>query len=272
MAWPSNSDIDTTKFDEDSDKISESRPELLKMAGYVNDIIDAGPSGVNTFSTINANGTSVIADSSSDTLNLVAGSNIEITANATTDTITIASTATSGVSSILAGSGISVDQATGNVTITATGGGGGGGNIIENGTSKVEIPGSNGNIEFTANGIKKMTVNTNANVFGVVGVEFDTSISCDRLFATNLNIQNPGDLAAQFAGNVECSSGSFLGTLVGTVDAVSGLTVASNSRNITANIAGSLGQIRAITDRGGKLVYWDTTNNRWSYIHDNSAL
>ena len=95
MAWPSSGDVDTTKFDQDSDKISESRPELEKMAGYINDIIDSGPIS-NSFSTISANGTSVVADSSSDTLNLVAGNNISITANAGTDTITIASTASGG--------------------------------------------------------------------------------------------------------------------------------------------------------------------------------
>ena len=95
MAWPSSGDVDTTKFDQDSDKISESRPELEKMAGYINDIIDSGPIS-NSFSTISANGTSVVADSSSDTLILVAGNNISITANAGTDTITIASTASGG--------------------------------------------------------------------------------------------------------------------------------------------------------------------------------
>ena len=95
MAWPSSGDVDTTKFDQDTDKISESRPELEKMAGYINDIIDSGPIS-NSFSTISANGTSVVADSSSDTLILVAGNNISITANAGTDTITIASTASGG--------------------------------------------------------------------------------------------------------------------------------------------------------------------------------
>jgi len=45
MAWPNTGDIDTTKLDQDTDKISESRAELYKMAGYVNDMIDVGPSG-----------------------------------------------------------------------------------------------------------------------------------------------------------------------------------------------------------------------------------
>lgn len=45
MAWPATGDIDTTKLDNDNDSIKESRAELYKMAGYVNDIIDTGPSG-----------------------------------------------------------------------------------------------------------------------------------------------------------------------------------------------------------------------------------
>jgi len=46
MAWPSSSDIDATKLDNDNDSIKDSRAELYKMAGYVNDMIDVGPSGL----------------------------------------------------------------------------------------------------------------------------------------------------------------------------------------------------------------------------------
>ena len=46
----------------------------------------------NSFSTIAANGTNIVAASSTDTLTLTAGTNITITGNAATDTITIAAT------------------------------------------------------------------------------------------------------------------------------------------------------------------------------------
>lgn len=50
----------------------------------------------NIFSTIAAGGQSLVADSTSDTLTLVAGTNVSITADASTDTITISATGGSG--------------------------------------------------------------------------------------------------------------------------------------------------------------------------------
>lgn len=57
---------------------------------------------------------------------------------------------------------------------------------------------------------------------------------------------------------------------------VSGITQLSTytSANI-ANIVGSVGQMVAISDSptvGGRLAFWDTTNSRWSYVSDNSAV
>lgn len=56
---------------------------------------------VNSFSNVAVSGqTTVVADSGTDTLTLVAGSGMTITTNATTDTITFASTASGGSSTI----------------------------------------------------------------------------------------------------------------------------------------------------------------------------
>ena len=37
---------------------------------------------------------------------------------------------------------------------------------------------------------------------------------------------------------------------------------------------GVIGQLIAISDStpGGKMAYWDTTNSRWSYVSDDSAV
>lgn len=36
--------------------------------------------------------------------------------------------------------------------------------------------------------------------------------------------------------------------------------------------SGSAGDVIAISNNGGKLAYWDTTNSRWSYVSDDSAV
>jgi len=86
-------------------------------------ITNASPNvSQNVFSTIAVAGQSnVVADSSSDTLTLVAGSNITITTNASTDTITINSAGVSGLASRTSPSGSTgniADAATANVTVT----------------------------------------------------------------------------------------------------------------------------------------------------------
>ena len=75
-----------------------------------------GSGGAFAFSTISVSGQSdVVADQLSDTLTLVAGTNISITTNATTDAITITGTKNGTVTSIIAGTGLSGG------TITASG-------------------------------------------------------------------------------------------------------------------------------------------------------
>jgi hypothetical protein len=123
-------------------------------AGVGSNLLAGGGGGSsNSFATIAVAGqNNVVADSSTDTLTLVAGSNVTITTNDSTDTITISATggggggntfstiAVAGQSNVVAdtttdtltlvaGSGISIttDAATDTVTITNTGGGGGGG-------------------------------------------------------------------------------------------------------------------------------------------------
>ena len=60
------------------------------------DLVATGGASGNAFTTINCpSGTDPVADSSTDTLNLVAGTGITISGNSTTDTITITNTASS---------------------------------------------------------------------------------------------------------------------------------------------------------------------------------
>ncbi len=72
----------------------------------------------NAFGTVVAGGTTLGADSTSDTLTMVAGTAMQIVGNAGTDTATFNNT---GVTSATAGPGISLSAATGAVAITALG-------------------------------------------------------------------------------------------------------------------------------------------------------
>jgi hypothetical protein len=84
----------------------------------------------NTFSTISANGTSIVADSSTDTLTFTAGSGISIVGNATSDTITISATGGAGspggsntqiqfndAGAFAGNAAMTFDKVTGNITL-----------------------------------------------------------------------------------------------------------------------------------------------------------
>ena len=95
-----------------------------------------GSGGANLFNTVAVGSDSITADSETDTLTLVAGSNVTLTANTSTDTITIASTGGSGATSLLALTDVGSDGTNGQVlttdgsgafTFTTISGGGGGG-------------------------------------------------------------------------------------------------------------------------------------------------
>ena len=84
---------------------------------------------------------------------------------------------------------------------------------------------------------------------------------------TNTTIRTNGPVivsnsSATFSGNVECSSQFNGGFLKFASYTAAGLTA----------YTGSTGQVASVSDQGGKLAYWDTTNTRWSYVHDNSAV
>jgi hypothetical protein len=56
------------------------------------------------------------------------------------------------------------------------------------------------------------------------------------------------------------------------------MKLASYTEAALTAITGQIGWMAAVSDSAGgshpngMIAFWDTTNNRWSYIHDNSAV
>ena len=141
----------------------------------------------NTFSTIAVAGQSnVVADASSDTLTLVAGSNITITTNAGTDTITISADGVGGAAGIfstiaVAGqSNVVADSSTDTLTLTA-------GNGIS-----ITTNASTDTITIT---------NTSAGVSAFTGLSDAAGLTVDKFYLpaiTMLTVSNLGASAYRF--------------------------------------------------------------------------
>lgn len=102
--------------------------------------LDASGGGGNSFTTIAVSGQSdVVADSSTDTLTLAAGSNVTITTNATTDTITIAASLPGGSGDVV-GPGSATDNAVVRYDSTT-------GKLIQNSSAILE---DNGNMSLVS--------------------------------------------------------------------------------------------------------------------------
>jgi hypothetical protein len=151
----------------------------------------AGGSSSDSFATIAVAGqSSVVADSSTDTLTLVAGSNITITTDASTDTITITAagggTASDSFSNIaVAGqSSVVADSATDTLTLAA-------------GTG----------ISITTNAGTDTVTITNTGVTAFSGLSDAAGLTVDKIYLpaiTRLNVTNSGISAYlfdQYAGN-----------------------------------------------------------------------
>jgi hypothetical protein len=152
------------------------------------------------------------------------------------------------VTSIVAGSGISVSAATGAVTVTATSGAG---NSISNGTSNVSISSANGNVDINptnAGGVYTRLRNSTLASY----MEFTAnglSASTNYIAGTEIYWTAPAN---------------FYTTLKIPV-----YTVASKP-----TIALATGQIIAISDSPtytGRLAYWAGAST-WRYVSDNAAV
>jgi hypothetical protein len=120
------------------------------------------------------------------------------------------------------------------------------------------------------------------------------------LFTSDLTPLGGGPLLTTTSLSTISGNLSVTGTIIGTgnitggnintagqVSATGNITTGSffKAQSYTAAaltaITGSIGQIAAVSDSAsgggggppnGMLAFWDTTNARWSYIHNNSAV
>ena len=115
----------------------------------------------NIFSTVSAGGQSLIADSTSDTLTLVAGTNVSITADASTDTITISATGGSGGGNVSGPASPTTDNAL----------------VRWDGTTGQLIQNSSVTLSDTQemSGLKSLTFNTAGGTVGLAKMVWDTT-------------------------------------------------------------------------------------------------
>lgn len=321
-------------------------------------------SGSNSFSTVSVNGTNIVADSPTDTLTIAAGTNISVTGNAASDTVTIgvtgtvanatyatsagsATTATSAltatsattattagtvtsasqpaitsvgtltgltvsgnitggnisgngstmtgiVTSIIAGAGISVNQATGAVTVTNTGSGGTPTTIV-----------SNNNYANTAFGSGKLVINggnANANSAVVSAAPANSVLMFNDVGNGYIRLDATGNIHIQTINAAGVYTHILRPMLVNFVDFTDNNLPGGNAniagstinwgRGTIANFNGALrvpsytvankptsgravGDIIAISDsptNNGRMAYYCTNNVRWQYIDTNGAV
>jgi len=114
----------------------------------------------------------------------------------------------------------------------------------------------NQNLVLSANGVGN--VQTNSSIMpGITGVYEigSAALKYDSVYASYLY----GNVSAT---NVTVSAGGFMKLSVYT---------AANLRLYTGQ-AGWIATVSNSTAPAGKMAFWDTTNNRWSYVSDNTAV
>ena len=205
---------------------------------------------------------------------------------------------TGTVTSIVAGSGISISGSTGAVTITNTGAGSS--TSISNGTSNVSIASANGNVSVSTAGRTNLALfQSNTPLVSITGnlvVDNPTQQTGGSTTDGFLSVRN----YIQCLGNIT-AVGQLNGNLVGTSVAVTNITApgvstldhlkpnqASSDKYFEVPVwtrgaaagaggvaTGAVGRIISISDsptQAGKLAYWSTTSASWRYISDDTAI
>jgi hypothetical protein len=165
----------------------------------------------NIFSTVSAGGQSLVADSTSDTLTLVAGTNVSITADASTDTITISASGGGGGGAPV-GAEYLVGAADG--TLTAE-------RVVASSTSITANLGTAGAATFERAALTgDVTASANSNSTTIAAGVVNTSKLGGDITAAGKALLDDADAAAQRTtlglGTLATQNGTFSGTSSGT--------------------------------------------------------
>lgn len=107
----------------------------------------------------------------------------------------------------------------------------------------------------------------------IEGIMIDVSGQGPAGTVGQIQYNGNADFGATNGFTFDESSGNL--NVPGNVNTSGFLKLNSYSRSALNAITGVLGQIAVVTDstpNGGMPAYWDTTNMRWSYVFDNSAV
>ena len=252
------------------------------------------------FSTLFANassftsGNGIAIANSVISANLVAGNNVSFTtdANGAITIDAISGGNGSSITSVVAGTGLTGGGSSGNVTLSLSTSG----VTAATYTNPTLIVDAYGKITSASNNVVSGTV-TSVNLTAGAGVSVAggpiTSTGSITVTNTGVTRLNAGAGIALNAGNgnVTVSATGSTGTVQsvgltsdtltitgGPITSIGDIDVEFNKVPVytiaTKPGSGVVGQMIAISDSapGGKMAFWDTTNSRWSYVSDDSAV
>ena len=253
------------------------------------------------FSTLFANassftsGNGIAIANSVISANLVAGNNVSFTtdANGAITIDAISGGNGSSITSVVAGTGLAGGGSSGNVTLSLSTSG----VTAATYTNPTLIVDAYGKITSASNNVVSGTV-TSVNLTAGAGVSVaggpitsNGSITVTNTGVTRLNA-GAGIALNAGNGNVTVSATGSTGTVQSVGLTSNTLTVTGGPITTIGDIdvefnkvpvytiatkpgSGVVGMLIAISDsptNAGKMAYWDTTNTRWSYVSDDSAV
>ena len=192
-----------------------------------------------------------------------AGDGVSVDANSSTGTVTITNT---GVTNIIAGTGITIDSANGNVTISSNGGGNGGGGTVTSvglapvSTSRLTVTGSpivssgTMSVDLAASGVTAGTYanpNVTVDTYGRV-----TSIANGSIAGTVTSVGLTPGAGVQISGGPITSNGNITVTNTGVLrlNAGAGILLSSGNGNVTISANTSSGTVTAVGVSSNQLV------------------